>query len=202
MNIEIHDMALEARIQNRFKRPVPPAKRKLFVAGSDPGSVWRSAPRASARGRLSTRSDPSLRLVMAAKRSGPLEAFPRACKNVTPSIVCDNLQSAHSLPAGPPEPHPYKFESRRVTSSLLVSPKDQVVSSGSHPAPPVPVTDPGRVCCVRAKPCPRRLNDQGLPDSYGVYRSPWINCSFAHHLVVERYPRTMGGEETRRRFGR
>ena len=137
---------------------------------------------------------------MAAKQSGPLEAFPRACKNVTPSIVCDNLQSAHSLPAGPPEPHHYKFESRRVTSSPLVSPKDQVVSSGSHPAPPVPVSDPGRVCCVRAKPCPRRLNDQGLPDSYGVYRSPWINCSFARHLVVERYTRTVGGEETRGQF--
>jgi hypothetical protein len=119
---------------------------------------------------------------------------------MTPSIVCDNLQSAHSLHAGVPEPHPCRFESSRVMSSLLVSPKDQVVSSGSHPAPPVPVCDPGRVCCVRAKPCPRRLNDQGLPDSYDVYRSPWINCSFARHLVVKRYQRTVGGEETRGQF--
>src|SRR5208282_4600212 len=70
-----------------------------------------------------------------------------------------------------------------VTSSLIASPKDQVVSSGSHPAPAAPVSDPVRVCCVRAKPCPRRLNDQGLLDSYGVYRSPWISCSFARHLV-------------------
>jgi hypothetical protein len=31
-------------------------------------------------------------------------------------------------------------------------------------------------------------------------RSPWINCSFARHLVVERYPRTEGGEETRGQF--
>src|SRR6266436_3832887 len=68
-------------------------------------------------------------------------------------------------------------------SSLIASPKDQVVSSGSHPSPAAPVSDPVRVCCVRAKPCPRRLNDQGLLDSYGVYRSPWISCSFARHLV-------------------
>ena len=71
----------------------------------------------------------------------------------------------------------------RATSSLIASPKDQVVSSGSHPSPAAPVSDPVRVCCVRAKPCPRRLNDQGLLDSYGVYRSPWISCSFARHLV-------------------
>ena len=119
-------------------------------------------------------------------------------QSMTPSIVCDNLLSAHSSHAGAPEPHPCKFESRRVTSSLLVSPKDQVVSSGSHPAPAAPVSGPGRVCCVRAKPCSRRLNDQGLPDSYGVYRSPWISCSFARHLVIERYPRTVGGEEITR----
>ena len=62
----------------------------------------------------------------------------------------------------------------RATSSLIASPKDQVVSSGSHPSPAAPVSDPVRVCCVRAKPCPRHLNDQGLLDSYGVYRSPWI----------------------------
>src|SRR5260370_27729195 len=77
-----------------------------------------------------------------------------------------------------------------AASSLMASPKDQVVSSGSHPAPVAPVSDPVWVCCVRAKPFPRRLNDQGLPDSYGVYRSPWISCSFARHLVIERYPRT------------
>ena len=71
----------------------------------------------------------------------------------------------------------------RATSSLIASPKDQVVSSGSHPSPAAPVSDPVRVCCVRAKPCPRRLNDQGLLDSYGVYRSPWISCSSARHLV-------------------
>jgi len=70
-----------------------------------------------------------------------------------------------------------------VTSSLIASPKDQVVSSGSHPSPVAPVSDPVRVCCVRAKPCSRRLNDQGLLDSYGVYRSPWISCSSARHLV-------------------
>jgi hypothetical protein len=73
-----------------------------------------------------------------------------------------------------------------VTSSLIASPKDQVVSSGSHPSPAAPVSDPVRVCCVRAKPCPRRLNDQGLLDSYGVYRSPWISCSFARHLRKHR----------------
>ncbi len=85
-----------------------------------------------------------------------------------------------------------------AASSLMASPKDQVVSSGSHPAPVAPVSDPVWVCCVRAKPFPRRLNDQGLPDSYGVYRSPWISCSFARHLVIERYPRTGGSEETKR----
>jgi len=74
-----------------------------------------------------------------------------------------------------------------AASSLMASPKDQVVSSGSHPAPVAPVSDPVWVCCVRAKPFPRRLNDQGLPDSYGVYRSPWISCSFARHLVIEGY---------------
>jgi hypothetical protein len=73
-----------------------------------------------------------------------------------------------------------------VTSSLIASPKDQVVSSGSHPSPAAPVSDPVRVCCVRAKPCPRRLNDQGLLDSYGVYRSPWTSCSFARHLRKHR----------------
>jgi len=88
----------------------------------------------------------------------------------------------------------------RATSSLIASPKDQVVSSGSHPSPAAPVSDPVRVCCVRAKPCPRRLNDQGLLDSYGVYRSPWISCSFSRHLVIEGYPRTVGGEETRGQF--
>jgi hypothetical protein len=63
-------------------------------------------------------------------------------------VLILRLPSAHTLHAGAPEPHPYKFESRRVTSSLLVSSKDKVVSSGSHPAS----SGPGLVCCVRAKP--------------------------------------------------
>src|ERR1700730_17018308 len=73
--------------------------------------------------------------------SGPGHSrlFRGACKKMTPSIVGDSLQSAHSLHAGAPEPHPCKFESRRVTSSVIVSPKDEVVLSGSHPSPAAPV---------------------------------------------------------------
>jgi hypothetical protein len=103
----------------------------------------------------------------------------------------------NSLHPGAPEPHPRKFECRRSRRRSSLLPKIKLCR-----------LDRIRRRLLRclilcgfvafAKPCPRRLNDQGLLDSYGVYRSPWISCSFARHLVIERYPRTGGGEDTKR----
>jgi len=135
-----------------------------------------------------------------AKVSPSLQVIPLRCdlkdrtavvgraKEITLRIGQEPVSGSEDYPiagATPPRPRrrvsPRRRRSRRLrscpvraTSSLIASPKDQVVSSGSHPSPAAPVSDPVRVCCVRAKPCPRRLNDQGLLDSYGVYRSPWI----------------------------
>ena len=104
---------------------------------------------------------------------------------------------AHSLHPGAPEPHPRKFESRRSRRLAHRSPKDQVVSSGSHP---------GYRClilCGFVAFAPSlalgALNDQGLLNSYGVYRSPWIVVPFARHLV-RKHRNTSGSSALHRAF--
>src|SRR5271167_2606479 len=67
---------------------------------------------------MEVRLDDGLDCVRATSRLA-LELF--SGQNMTPSIVCDNLQSAHSLHVGAPEPHPCKFEavgSRRRSEFL------------------------------------------------------------------------------------